>query len=430
MRRPSLLPVVACLGLGLAGCGVGNPSGPDVAPTGAPLPPALQSARVENDRGVLEARLTRLSRRLELQFRDHTGGSDLSPAEKSDRLIGVRLTLVGEVAAPVVDGRTVQANDVDIRDNRAVIAYNFAGDPFAGAMQVIDFHNPEHPEVESEVLFASADASAVALEGSHLYVGLAADDATLTTPAVMQEFKLTGSGLEASGGWVQLPSYAVTDLAVHGDDVLAGTGARDGGVTLVERHSMRAIAFTPNEDVRGLDAAGTDAMCVTGGEASLLGLGMPELGIMSRTSVQGYKQAGAKGTLEVVSNRCYLGAGDGGFQVRGSDGELLGALSGGDLDARDGRPAVVNAVSIANHLAFVAAGPAGVQVVHLGRYRCDGREAESPSSMRVLGELLFEDGASCNMVKSRENLLVVAAGNGGVKLVHMEFIESGHDDAR
>jgi hypothetical protein len=210
---------------------------------------------------------------------------------------------------------------------------------------------------------------------------------------------------------------------VHGDDVLAGTGARDGGVTLVERHSMRVLSFTPNEDVRGLDAAGRDAMCVTGGEAKLLGLGMPELGVVSRTAVQGYKQAGAKGTLEVVSNRCYLGAGDGGFQVRGADGALLGALSGGDLDARDGRPAVVNAVSVANHLGFVAAGPAGVVVVHLGRYRCDGREADSPSSMRVLGELPLEDGASCNMVKSRENLLVVAAGTGGVKLVHMEFID-------
>lgn len=427
MRRSSLLPVVASLGLGLAGCVGQTPSSPVVdGPAVPPLPAALQSARIENDRGVLESRLTRLSQRLELQFRGDVGGSEVAP-EKSDRLVGVRLTLVGEVAAPVVDGRTVQANDVDIRGQRAVIAYNFAGDPFVGAVQVIDFSRPERPEVESEVLFASADASAVALQGSHLFVGLAVDDAAVTTPAVMQEFKLTGRGLEASGGWVQLPSYAVTDLAVHGDDVLAGTGARDGGVTLVERHSMRSVAFMPNADVRGLDAAGRDVMCVSGGEAKLLGLGMPKLDVVSRTGVQGYKQEGAKGTLEVVSDRCYLGAGDGGFQVRDSSGALLGALSGGDLDARDGRPAVVNAVSIANHLAFVAAGPAGVQVVHLGRYRCDGRESDSPSSMRVLGELLFEDGASCNMVKSREDLLVVAAGNGGVKLVHMEFIEGGDD---
>ena len=425
--RHILLPVVASLGLGLAGCGGQTPSSPVADGPTVPLPSALQSARIENDRGVLESRLRPMSQRLTVQLLPDVDGSDVAPIEKGERLLGVRLTLVGEVAAPVVDGRTVQANDVDIRGQRAVIAYNFAGDPFAGAVQVIDFSHPEHPEVESEVLFASAEATAVALQGSLLFVGLAAEDAALSTPAVMQEFEFTGSGLEASGGWLQLPSWAVTDLAVHGDDVLAGTGARDGGVTLVEHHSMRPLAFTPNEDVRGLAAAGLGAMCVSGGEANLLGLGMPLLDVVSRTSVQGYKQEGAKGTLEVMSSRCYLGAGDGGFQVRDAAGALLDELSGGDLDARDGRPAIVNAVSIANHLAFVAAGPAGVQVVHLGRYRCDGREAESPTGMRVLGELLLEDGASCNMVKSREDILVIAAGNGGVKLVHMEFIQGGDD---
>jgi hypothetical protein len=422
LRQPiARLPLVATLSVGLLGCMGENPSAPGVATGPAPLPPALQSNNVliTNDPDVLEARIERTYEPLTVTPKSPTR-EELSGALKSGD-IGVQLTLVGTVRPPEVDGIIVQANDVDIDGNRAVVSYNTAGDVFAGAVQVIDFSKPDRPRVISEVLYRDADVNAVALLGNHLYAGMASDDPALTSPALLEELDLTGANLSQTGVWVDLPSWACTDLAVHGDGVVASVGALGGGVAFLRRGAGLELAgFAPQFDVRSVAMDVDAAMGVGGGEGILERRVLPAMTLEARVSVDGYRNDAAKGTIEVYSHRCYLGAGDGGIQVRGGDGGLLDGLSCGDLTS-SGSLAVVNAVSCANHLAFVAAGPQGIQVVRLGRYRCDGRESEESEGLRLLGQLALEDGASCNMVKAKNDLLIVAAGAGGVKLVSMRF---------
>lgn len=425
-RKKSLgvLPLVVSLTIGLMGCGVDSPQAPTDQNAGAPLPPALQASNVQivNDPAVLESRIVRST--LALGVRRTSGSHPAQVVETSkDVETGVRLTLVGTVRPPVVDGKVVQANDIEIQDHTAIVAYNFAGDVFAGAVQVIDFQHPERPVVVSEVLYRNADVDAVTMQGSHVFVGLASDDPTLRTPALLEDLRYTSShGVEQTGTWLDMPSWAVTDLAMHGEDIVAAVGARDGGVVLLRRgNTLSVTGFAPSADVRGVDMDEHAAMSVCGGgSAQLLRNALPGMALQGQTGVEGYKNQDAKGTIEVYSHRCYLGAGDGGFQVRGADGALLGQLLPVDFAASDPRTAVVNAVSIANNLAFVACGSQGIEVVRLGRYRCDGHEAEENEGLRILGTLGLEAGASCNMVKTRNNILVVAAGAGGVKLVSMQ----------
>lgn len=414
-RNPArVLPLVVLLG---AGCSMRSPQGPTSAVGPQPLPPVLQSANVtiNQDAAALESRLVRERRTLLVQPKD------APPAEfaKSGDGSGVRLTLLATVAAPEVDGHVVQANDIAIHDKTALVAYNVAGETFAGAVQIVDFKRPGYPELVAEVLYKGADANAVTLEGSHVFVGLASDDPALASPALVHELKFSGKVLEPTGDWLDLPSWAVTDLAVHGNRLVAGVGADLGGVALVERNHMRLAAFAEEADVRAVDVSPANAVySVCGGAAALLHKrGLPQLGVESASDVFGYSQEGAKGTLEVVSGRCYLGAGDGGFQVRDASGALLAALANGEYSSRSGRTGVTNAVSVDRNLAFVAAGPAGVQVVGLGE---TGGEERSRAELRLLGELELEDGASINMVKSRNDILVVAAGLGGVKLIEMD----------
>jgi hypothetical protein len=66
-------------------------------------------------------------------------------------------------------------------------------------------------------------------------------------------------------------------------------------------------------------------------------------------------------------------------------------------------------------LGYVAAGALGIQVVDLGRWGTVG----ATTGLRVLGQLGFEDGFSSNMVKARSNIMVVAAGRGGLELVRL-----------
>jgi hypothetical protein len=421
LKARLLLPVAASLSL--FGCTSLNPQAPVDSNVGDARSVALDPAHVQivNDPATLETRLTRTVR--PLTVRPKSPGETHADKPKSERELGVRLTLVAEVAPPTVGGRVVQANDIEISGNRALVTFNFAGDPFAGAVQVIDFSRPTHPELESEVQYARADVNAIAMQGSHVFVGLAVDDPELATPAVVQELKLTGSrGLETTDEWVHLPSWAVTDLAVHGDQLVAAVGARDGGLVSMRRHDLTVTAFAPAADMRGVCLGGAGLMSVCGGPGRMLAHAMPSLSLAKSTSVDGYAQEYAKGTIEWSSGRCYLGTGDGGLQVRDDDGDMLAQLGNGEF-SNHVATGVVNAVSVTNHLGFVAAGAAGVQVVRLGRYRCDGREAEDNEGLRVLGELELEDGASCNMVRARNDLLVVAGGAGGVKLITMEFVD-------
>lgn len=416
-----MLPFATCVGL-LGGCVV-DPQGPDTAAQQS-LPPALQaqSVAVNNDAAALASRIRLVQRPLFVRANDRTRNEVVDPGKAG--VGAVRLTLVGEIDPPTVDGFVVQANDIDILGDRAVVAYNFAGDVFKGAVQLIDFSHPDRPQMLSEVLYSDADVNAVALEGTHLYVGLASGDPTLATPALVTELSLAGLGLERSTLWTSLPSWAVTDLAVQGNQLVASVGADLGGVALLERNLLRMTRFAELPDARGVTVdAGQTVLAVSGTDAYVCTYLTPGLDLQSRVEVTGYRTAYAKGTIEMTGRYCFLGAGEGGFQVRDTAGALLAALNGGDFSAERADLVVANAATAANRLGFVAAGALGVQVVSLGRYsEVDETTAGAGDGgdLWVLGELDFEASVSSNMVKAKNDLLVVAAGLGGVKLVKMQ----------
>jgi len=414
-RTPWLL---ACILL--VGC-VQNGMAPEPGSTGESQP-QLQGDRllVVNDAAELDARVQYLSKPLFIR-RKETPGRELAPSLKTD---GMRLTLVAEVSPPVVEGHVVQANDVDIDGKTAIVAYNFAGEVFAGAVQVIDFLHPDRPRLVSEVLFRQADVTAVLKHGQHVYAGMGSVDPALQSPALLEEFLLGDGGLEPTERWLDLPSWVVTDLAKSGEFVLASVGAAQGGMAYVDRTApqLRTVSFHAEEDIRGIGLPGSSSLAaVCGTRPRLALLGLPGFGVLNSRSVDGYNYPDAKGTIEVHDSICYLGAGDGGFQVRRPDGELLAVLRHEDFTNRRPEEMVTNAVSLHGSLAFVAGGALGVQVVDVAGARGWAMgNGYDPKGLQVLGELEFGDGMSSNMVKAENNVLVVAAGRGGVKLVTMQ----------
>jgi hypothetical protein len=331
------------------------------------------------------------------------------------------LFLVGELLPPEVDGHRVQANDIDLdpTTRTAVIGYNMAGDVFAGAMQVVDFRDAARPVLLAEVLFHDADVSAVLKKGTFYYAGLACGDPTLPTPAVLREFRQFTAGFGSTGQWLQLPSWAVTDLASTGNAVVAACGAANGALVHVDRTTMRAVASVSEIDARAVCFDASGDLLGACGTGMLVRRALPDLAERARASIVGYGQAGAKGTIEAAGGRVFLGAGDGGFQVRDLDGNLLEALDNRSFENAWANLAVTNAASVRGNLAFVAAGALGVQVVDLGRWTPGVDPNGGGSGLVVLGEIDFGDDVSSNMVKARSDILLVAGGLGGVKLVRM-----------
>lgn len=395
--------------------------GPGAAPNARPAPGRLS---LHDDPVYLESRVVRTQRVLPVRAPGslERGGPDEIGSEKAGNaspvVLGTVLDLVGEVMAPEVDGHVVQANDIDIDPTSriAVVGYNLAGEDFGGAMQVVDFRVSDHPVLQAEFIFHDADVTAVLKRGTNIYVGLSSSATGLESPAMLQEFRQYTSGWNATGLWMQLPSSTVTDLAGTGNSILASVGARNGGIMNVDRLTMHGVAFAAENDIRALcfDAAGT--LWSTSGGAALSHLTMPSLTVLARNPIEGYGLEGAKGTVESVGSYLYLGAGDGGFQVRDRDGALMETLPNSSYSGLGPGLAVTNAVSVVGSLAYVAAGAMGIQVVDLGRW---GGTVGATTGLRVLGQLGFEDGFSSNMVKARTNIMVVAAGRGGLELVRL-----------
>ncbi|UCE01247.1 MAG: hypothetical protein JSW67_08025 [Candidatus Latescibacterota bacterium] len=402
-----------------AGCVV-NGMAPEPEESGESAP-ELQADRlvIINDPAQLDTRVQYDSRPLFIRMKE-TPGREIAPPLKA----GMTLTLVGEVESPAVEGLVVQANDIDIKGKTAVVAYNYAGEVFAGAVHVVDFTTPERPRLVSELLYRNADVTAVLAHGQNVYVGLGSPDPALQTPALLEEFKLTGAGLQPTGRWIDLPSWVVTDLSTQGPYVVASVGAREGGVAFVDRTfaQFQLDAFVAEEDIRGIGFPSiTQLAAVCGTRPRMALMHVEGRTMMGAHAVDGYNNPEAKGTIEVHNGLCFLGAGDGGFQVRRADGELLAALRHEDFS--DLRPdlMVTNAVSLSGNLAFVAAGALGVQVVDVvGMRGWALGGGHNPEGLRVLGELEFDDGVSSNMVKSENNVMVVAGGLGGIKLVTMD----------
>ena len=70
---------------------------------------------------------------------------------------GISLRPVAQVNAPLVEGTRVQSTDVLMTDTRLIASYNYKGDPYRGAIQIIDIRNPEEPILQYEMVFSDRE---------------------------------------------------------------------------------------------------------------------------------------------------------------------------------------------------------------------------------------------------------------------------------
>src|SRR6266576_3115794 len=109
------------------------------------------------------------------------------------------LHLKAEVAPPSIGGQILQATSVSIVGNLAVVSYNMVGNPYLGAVDVIDFTNKNQPVLTSEALFQNTDVSAVTMSGADVYLAEATGDTGFTAPAVAEVVTLVGNQLVLAG---------------------------------------------------------------------------------------------------------------------------------------------------------------------------------------------------------------------------------------
>src|SRR6185503_803185 len=142
------------------------------------------------------------------------------------------IKLKAEVAPPVVGGQTLQATSVSIVGNLAIVSYSMVGNPYLGAIDIIDITNKSNPVLTSEAVFQNTDINAVSTFGSSVYVAEATGDTGFVSPAVFEVMQLSGNNLVLNGNRrMGLSSFVGTSTTASATRAYATSG--DNGALFV-----------------------------------------------------------------------------------------------------------------------------------------------------------------------------------------------------
>ncbi len=336
---------------------------------------------------------------------------------------GFHIWLVSEIAPPTYEGVTLQANSVFIKGNFAVVGYNVAGATRLGAIDVFNITFKLFPRLKSSAIFTGSDVNSVSYHEGSILVAEATDDPDYEFPAVYEIFRLRGFHLILEGkARGPLTSYAGT--CVQGGGIAAyATSGNTGGVTVLDLDTWEQTGYLELDDARWVDADDGKMVVVQGTPGRVAVYDEETLALQGSYPFPGADVAEAKSTVELLGGKLFVAAGSEGVQVlSATTGTILGSVPVPDAAELGLDPSVVatNAVSSDGELIFIANGEAGVYVAE-GTEDFDESDSEEPLDLTLLGQLQFDSLQSANHIAYRNNVLVVAAGLGGVKILRVLY---------
>ncbi len=338
----------------------------------------------------------------------------------------VTLTLIAEVLPPTVDGAVVQATSVAIVGaDKAMVSYNMRGAPRLGAVDWIT-ELKSNPHIDASATFNDSDISALSWDDTYVYAAEATDAAGFPFPAVFERLKLVNDKFTLQDNLrVPLTSFAATGSLQTSNEIYATSGD-NGHVFAFDKQSFSLLGQFPLDDARwaAWDQDGKRVVVAQGtpGRISVFAEGEFPGGSMNLLNTFPFPGADvpeSKSTAEIAGGKAFIGAGPEGVQIVCLDnGQIVGSVPRPDPASLGLDPSVVvtNAVTVAKDLMFISNGEAGVWVAR-GSQVFKDTGCTDPQQITMLGRLVFDDLQSVNHVELDNDLLIIAAGLGGVKVV-------------
>jgi hypothetical protein len=301
----------------------------------------------------------------------------------------------------------VQATNVMIENNLAYVSYDVAGEEFSGGVYIIDISNPRKPQLMAELTAANSDFYALTKAGNQLFLSGASLIKDLSSPAFLQVLNLDarGAAFSSVAGHVDLPSFAATDVTVMGNDIYVTTGDKGGGVAKLNKNSLKQTGFYPLEDARSVSVKSNSSQLAafkgSGGELHLLNT---DLSLSKKINLPNSATLPvSQSTIAVKDNIAVVGAGNGGtIALDLNSSQILGQIKAGG-------EGITNGASIDGNYVFMAEGFDGVGVAQL-----------TDKGLQRMGSVNFKNDASANVVKFQNNVLFVANGKGGLRILTVE----------
>jgi hypothetical protein len=330
------------------------------------------------------------------------------------------MTLVAEIAPPVVDGDTLQASSVNLKGGYAYVSYNFQGDRYRGGVDVIQIKNESKAEIRSQVLFNDADVHALHYDGD-LYLATGTSNEGFGSPAVLERIGENGGKLELKArDRVGLGSFAGTSVVVSGKQVFATSG-NAGGLTVLNQSGLTSSAAKTAADARWVDVDDTRVVVAQGMPGRIAVYAKSTLNLLNTWSFTGANVAEAKTTVRVLGGKALIAAGSGGVQLMSlASGKILGSAPTPVVSGLAADRSVANAADADKDLVYASFGEAGVYAISVSDDLTKST-GEASLALSVLGRLRFANLQSVNHVAFDGNTLVIAAGKGGVKVVSVKW---------
>lgn len=344
---------------------------------------------------------------------------------------------VARLEAPMVNGQRVQANDiiVDQSGRTAYIAYNYQGEPWVGAIQVVDITKKAEPVLIDEFHFEHMDINALDLDGHTLLIAGAANpdvaaefteaDAFLSFAAQLDVVTMDAAGLAASV--VGLPSFAGTGICRQANNYYVSVGAEGGSIQALDASFAPVDAMLVG-DVRDVDAHANGIIAIagttdTGGNMGNLILASP--GALSNPMTVAIPDFGSdyhKATIEVwEGTHALLGLSEAGFKVldlRSPESGFLFEIDNPEPPA-EGMLPNTNSVSTDGNLVFTANGEYGFRVFRPNNNKFQELALIGFHRSEIQSGNL-EDKYSANHVEMKAGHLFVASGAYGVFVYTLE----------
>jgi hypothetical protein len=333
--------------------------------------------------------------------------------------------LRAEVAPPQYEGNTLMATHVKIADKYAFVTYNTKGDTYLGGLEVFDVTDISNPKIVWQAIFSKADISAVDYYNNKLYIVGAQDiysmpDAKLRTPALLEVLSLNDKReIQKVDTILNLDSYAGTGVKVNAEGIYATSGSN--GFLKVYNHHFDSIFSAPIADARSVDSNTSNTYVLSGQPGKVSVYNRTNHTLENTFTPNGATIPESKSELAVTDKYIYTALNDGGMKVLNIDGSLKQFIPRPIVpEGADPVDYVTNSVSLNGDLVLLGNGEAGLYVGGVVKSRND--------SVFLLGSIKFGDYESANFVESKDSVIFVATGLGGLKILSISIDEGVPDN--
>ncbi len=337
-------------------------------------------------------------------------------------------TLIGELQPPTTDaGVDLRATHIFINGNYAYVSYNKEGDVFAGGIDMINITFPDMPYVVSEGLSDFIDISSVTADyqTNKIYLGAAINPdlyPQVNTPAAILEIPIYSWSMTNVTNVTDLPSWCTNSIIGAQGYVFATTGnafgnGEVGGVFALSTdpaNYMQIIDSDRFNNAQYLDVEGIRVAAIEGGanaKLHLYNIGDDDTDSEPQINLGSIEPVDGKSTVKIKNGIAYVALGENGMKAfdayNVSDTPIYSLPKPTVPQGGVSTDYITNAVSADNDFVYLANGAGGLYVAQIPDNNND--------NLTILGTMEF--GSSANYVQACENLIFVASGTGGIKII-------------